>query len=73
MINIIRDKKDVTKAQLWEAYRDMVEHYEGALEIVSTSRELVKMHEDQMIYIMTGAQETAYLQLRAALKGMGAV
>ena len=38
MINIIRDKKDVTKAQLWEAYRDMVEHYEDALSIISDAK-----------------------------------
>ena len=31
MISIIRYKKDVTKAQLWEAYRDMVENYEDSL------------------------------------------
>lgn len=31
MINIIRDKKDVTKAQLWEAYLGMVERYEDLL------------------------------------------
>ena len=31
MISIISDKRDVTKTRLWEAYREMVEHYEDGL------------------------------------------
>ena len=50
MINIIRDKRDVTKTRLWEAYRDMVGYYEATLSRFGDARdecrELARALED---------------------------